>query len=82
MNEQAESKITQYCRYCAFCIYGDVPYCTDHGDVLTDKGIRQVNHCKEFALSALGDVITGRKYTPRKGKPLKPDEVEQLRFEI
>ena len=29
--------ITQYCRYCSFCIYGDVPYCTDHDEVLTDN---------------------------------------------
>jgi hypothetical protein len=29
-------------------------------------------------LSPLGDVITGRPYTPRRGKPIQPDEVEQL----
>lgn len=70
--------ITQYCKYCSFCIYGDVPYCTDHEEVLSDVKIRQVNHCKDFDLSPLGDVESGRPYTPRRGKPIKPDEVEQL----
>ena len=73
-----KQRITQYCRYCSFCVYGDVAYCTDHDEVLTDKKIRMVNHCKDFDLSPLGDVITGRPYTPRRGKPIQPDEVEQL----
>ena len=56
----------QYCRYCSFCIYGDVPYCTDHDEVLSDRKIRQENHCKDFDLSALGDVESGRQYKPRR----------------
>ena len=70
--------MTQYCRYCAFCICGDVLYCTSKEMILDEKQIRRVNHCKDFALSPAGDVLTGRTYTPRKGKPIKPDEVEQL----
>lgn len=73
--------MTQYCRYCSFCCYGDTAYCTEHDEVLSDRKIRQVNRCKDFVLSELGDVITGKPYTPRKGRPIKPDEVEQLTIE-
>ena len=50
----------------------------DDDEVLTDNKIRRVNHCKDFDLSPLGDVVTGRQYTPRRGNPIKPDEIEQL----
>lgn len=55
----------QYCRYCAFCIDGDALYCTEHEKVLTSAGIRRANNCPDFALSDLGDVETGKPYTPR-----------------
>lgn len=74
--------MTQYCRYCSFCCYGDTAYCTDHEQVLSDKQIRMVNHCKDFDLSPLGDVITGRQYVSRKGKRLEPDMIEQLSFDF
>lgn len=76
--------MTQYCRYCAFCFEGDGYFCSEKHACLTDDKIRRVNHCKDFALSELGDVITGRPYTPRKGKPLTEidgcAEFEQLSF--
>lgn len=46
--------------------------------ILDERQIRCVNHCKDFALTPAGDVLTGRPYTPRKGKPIKTNEVEQL----
>lgn len=77
--------MTQYCRYCAFCFEGDGYFCSEKKEqdaYLSDNKIRQVNHCKDFVLSELGDVITGRQYTPRKGKPLQAydgcEELEQL----
>lgn len=57
--------IKQYCRYCAFCCYGDIPYCTYFDKELSDSGIRKQNHCKAFDLSPLGDVESGRQYQPR-----------------
>ena len=75
--------MTQYCRYCSFCIDGDALYCTDHDEVLTDKKVRQVNHCKDFALSPVGDVFTGRQYQPRKSKSLTAcDGCEQLELNL
>lgn len=56
----------QYCRYCAFCIEGDCYYCTNKGKVLSESYIKHTNTCKDFTLSELGDVITGRKYQPHK----------------
>lgn len=53
----------KYCRYCSFCIYGDVYYCTCHEKVL--KRIDKPTSCEDFEESELGDVETGRKYQPR-----------------
>lgn len=58
----------QYCRYCAFCCYGDVAYCTEFDKPMSDEQIKRANNCKSFALSELGDVESGRQYTPRKEK--------------
>lgn len=75
--------MTQYCRYCSFCIEGDVLFCTDHEEVLTDSQVRRVNHCNDFDLSPLGDIFTGRQYKPRKGRPLKAyDGCEQLELNL
>ena len=55
----------QYCRYCAFCINGDCYYCTAQERVLTPAETRRVRVCKDFALSDLGDVDSGKRYKPR-----------------
>lgn len=55
----------QYCRYCAHCFEGDVLYCGEHEKVLSEPQIKRANRCKDFALSDLGDVLTGKKYQPR-----------------
>jgi len=66
----------QYCRYCAFCIDGDSFYCTELDKVLTRGQIRRENSCARFALSELGDVETGKMYSPRPGK--RDDGMEQV----
>ena len=78
----------QYCRYCAFCFEADDFRCSNHPKDeqphWTANQISRVNHCPNFALSDMGDVITGRPYKPRTGKPLKAydgsEELEQLAF--
>jgi len=74
--------MAQYCRYCAFCINGDVPYCTDHEMELSESAIKRVNRCPDFVLSELGDVDSGRRYTPRHHAPsrAKDRDAEQLDF--
>ena len=69
----------QYCRYCAFCIDGDALYCTNFDKILTEAQIKRPNKCKDFALSELGDIETGKPYQPRvsKEKP-KPLDCEPL----
>ena len=58
----------QYCRYCAFCTYGDVAYCGVYEWTMTDGAIRKENHCKSFVYSELGDVESGKQYRPRREK--------------
>ena len=70
--------MTQYCRYCAFCIEGNAIYCTNKDKTLSEKQIRAVNHCKEFELSELGDVVSGRQYAPRKLPTVKKLKLEQM----
>ena len=68
----------QYCRYCAHCIEGDCYYCTDHEKVLTEAQIKRENRCADFALSDLGDIITGRQYAPRAPR----EKLDQIRMEV
>lgn len=58
------SKEYQYCRYCSFLVTGNGIWCTCHEKELSEKYIKHTNTCKDFALSPLGDVDTGRKYRP------------------
>ena len=59
----------QYCRYCAHCFEADDFRCSDHPEGKQPHWNRQEinreNHCKNFALSDLGDVETGKPYQPR-----------------
>lgn len=67
--------MSQYCRYCAFCTNGDTYYCGEHDEVLTASYVKRANNCKDYALSELGDVDTGKQYKPR---PRKKKTVEQM----
>jgi len=62
----------QYCRYCVFCFEADDFRCSNHPEGKqphwTRKEINRPNKCKNFALSLLGDVETGKPYKPRTGK--------------
>jgi hypothetical protein len=53
----------KYCRYCSSCILGDVFFCTAQDKVL--HRIDRAVNCKDFTLSELGDVETGRQYKPK-----------------
>ena len=59
----------QYCRYCSFCFCADDYRCSNHPKGKqphwTEDQIKRENHCKNFVLSDLGDVITGKQYQPR-----------------
>lgn len=67
--------MSQYCRYCAFCMHGDAYYCGEHEEVLSESQVKRANKCKEYAQSELGDVDTGKQYKPR---PKKEKSHEQL----
>ena len=53
----------KYCRYCSWCVNGNAYYCTYH-DQLLQRVDKPVN-CSDYHESELGDVDTGRMYTPR-----------------
>ena len=61
----------QYCRYCAHCFEGDAYYCGEHKQVLSETQIKRANQCKDFALSDLGDILTGKQYQPRDSRGVK-----------
>ncbi len=46
--------MSQYCRYCAFCISGDCYYCTNFDKVL--NRVDRATNCKEFVLSELEEI--------------------------
>lgn len=78
----------KYCRYCAFCFESDDFRCSNHPDGKqphwTEEDIKKENHCKNFILSDLGCVITGRKYKPRDNVKANNDNKEkfhQLNFD-
>lgn len=60
----------QYCRYCAFCYEVYDFRCSNHPEGKhphwTRKQINRPNNCKNFKLTDLGDVETGKPYRPRK----------------
>lgn len=64
-----------YHHYCAFCIEGDVAYCTLHKKVLGDSAWN-ATQCRDYAESDLGSCFTGKKYVPRK----KKEKGEQLKL--
>ena len=66
----------QYCRYCSWCVNGNAYYCGCHDELL--KRVDKATQCKDFVLSELGDVDTGRQYTPR--PRIKDDR--QIKFNL
>lgn len=65
----------KYCRYCSWCVCGDQYYCGCFDKVL--KRVDKATNCKEFVESELGDVETGKKYTPRpRGEKLQQIKID------
>ena len=59
--------MTQYCRYCAHMVSGDVNYCEVKNATFTDEQICRTNKCKDFLFNPI-DVLTHEIYKPRKPK--------------
>ena len=66
----------KYCRYCAYCISGDCFYCTCKEIEL--KHINKSTNCKEFVLSEMGDVETGKQYKSRSTKEKQSEDQLKL----
>lgn len=57
----------QYCRYCAYLVYGDFCFCEKKRWLKSYSSCKQPNKCKDFELNpidALGENL--KEYKPRK----------------
>lgn len=62
----------QYCVYCASCVEVDgCLYCDKHEKDLRETQSKSENHCRDFYLSPMGHVRTGRPYRPQKWRYLR-----------
>lgn len=68
----------QYCRYCGFCSSGDLYYCSAHNKLLCESTIKRANKCRDFVLSDLGDVDTGKPYKPQNKLTEAPCDYVQM----
>lgn len=71
--------MSQYCRYCAFCVNGDSYYCALKEELLRPSYVKHTNKCKGYIQSSLGDVDSGRKYHPRE---IHKKNYLQMRLEV
>ena len=57
-------KIKQYCRYCGYCVYGDVVWCDKLDKEMSEASAKRANTCKHFTFCE-GDVFNPlHKYKP------------------
>ena len=66
------------CRWCAYMVYGDVPYCSIKEKVLAESTVRTYK-CKRFAYCPI-DAITLTERKERKVK-LNDGKQEVMRFD-
>lgn len=58
--------MAQYCRYCAWCCYGDVAWCEKHQKTMSETSAKRSNHCKDFELNPIDAFHENeRGYVPR-----------------
>lgn len=74
----------KYHRYCAYCFEADDYRCSNHPEGKqphwTEEQVKRETSCRNFVLSDMGDVITGRKYHPR-NNTRKRDSNLNVQFE-
>lgn len=58
----------QYCRYCAFCCYGDEVYCEKHNKTMSEERAKRTNECKDFAFNEIDVFNPEQTYKERKPK--------------
>ncbi len=76
--------MTQYCRYCCFLCVGDVPYCTEKEQTISEVAAKSPNRCSSYAMNpidAFGENKNG--YKPReKREPKKTQCDGQISLEV
>lgn len=65
----------QYCRYCAYAVYGDVVWCDELDKIISESSAKTPNNCKSFAFCELDVFNPERKY---KSREVNKDEESQI----
>lgn len=68
----------QYCRYCSYLVYGDVPYCEKQERTMSEGSAKRANTCKDFDLNpidAFGENEKG--YQPRREKTPEEKQIKE-----
>ena len=60
--------MTQYCRYCVYCMTANGNWCDIKEKELTDDQIKHTNHCKLFEFTPMDAYDWHREYQPRPRK--------------
>lgn len=55
----------QYCRYCTYLCYGDVPYCSVKNKVFSEQSCKTTNKCKDFSFNSIDAFGETSGYKPR-----------------
>lgn len=73
--------MAQYCRYCAWCCYGDFTWCEKRQKIMSEVSAKRSNRCKDFVLNPIDAFHENeRGYVPRR-KTEKKYEQTMLKLE-
>lgn len=61
-------KIKQYCRYCGYCVYGDVVWCDKLDKSMAESTAKRANTCKHFIFCESDVFNPEHKYKPLEKK--------------
>lgn len=71
----------QYCRYCAWCSYGDAVYCDVYGKTMSEQSAKRVNKCSHFKFNSADVFDPERIYRPRGVNGVSADQLTIDEFE-
>lgn len=59
----------QYCRYCSFCVVGDIVWCSRYAKTIKESTAKSINNCSGFELNPMDAFFENeRGYKPREPK--------------
>ena len=73
--------MTQYCRYCCYCMTANGNWCGAQEKPLTDAQIKHTNKCKDFEFTPMDAWDCEREYKPRPKREPVPELDNMSLFE-